>query len=143
MALLTALFSGLLFGVGLMVSGMANPTKVLGFLDIAGRWDPSLAFVMGGAIAVGSVAFLLAKRRKKSLLGWSIQIPAGKQVTLRLVMGSAVFGVGWGLAGFCPGPALVAMGAGFPKAWGFVGAMLGGMVVFEIIERAKLTRQQA
>ncbi|MDR6393011.1 YeeE/YedE family protein [Paraburkholderia phenoliruptrix] len=143
MGLLTALFSGLLFGVGLMVSGMANPAKVLGFLDIAGQWDPSLAFVMAGAIAVGSVAFLLAKRRKKSLLGRSIQIPAGKQVTLRLVMGSAVFGVGWGLAGFCPGPALVAMGAGFPKAWGFVGAMLGGMVVFEIIERAKLTRQQA
>ncbi|MDR6202176.1 YeeE/YedE family protein [Paraburkholderia graminis] len=143
MGLLTALFSGLLFGAGLMVSGMANPAKVLGFLDIAGQWDPSLAFVMGGAIAVGSVAFLLAKRRKKSLLGRSIQIPAGKQVTLRLVMGSAVFGVGWGLAGFCPGPALVAMGAGFPKAWGFVGAMLGGMVVFEIIERAKLTRQQA
>ena len=143
MGLLTALFSGLLFGVGLMVSGMANPAKVLGFLDIAGQWDPSLAFVMAGAIAVGSVAFLLAKRRKKSLLGRSIQIPAGKQVTLRLVMGSAVFGVGWGLAGFCPGPALVAMGAGFPKAWGFVGAMLAGMVVFEIIERAKLTRQQA
>jgi len=143
MGLLTALFSGLLFGVGLMVSGMANPAKVLGFLDIAGQWDPSLAFVMAGAIAVGSVAFLLAKRRKKSLLGRSIQIPTGKQVTLRLVMGSAVFGVGWGLAGFCPGPALVAMGAGFPKAWGFVGAMLAGMGVFEIIERAKLTRQQA
>ena len=143
MGLLTALFSGLLFGVGLMVSGMANPAKVLGFLDIAGQWDPSLAFVMAGAIAVGSVAFLLAKRRKKSLLGRSIQIPAGKQVTLRLVMGSAVFGVGWGLAGFCPGPALVAMGAGFPKAWGFVGAMLGGMMVFELLERAKLSRQQA
>ncbi|ALE58941.1 YeeE/YedE family protein [Paraburkholderia sp. RL17-368-BIF-A] len=142
MALLTALFSGLLFGVGLMVSGMANPAKVLGFLDLAGRWDPSLAFVMAGAIAVGSIAFLVAKRRKKSLLGRSIQIPAGKQVTLRLVMGSAVFGVGWGLAGFCPGPALVALGAGFPKAWGFVAAMLGGMAVFEIFERAKLGRQQ-
>ncbi|MFL9941907.1 DUF6691 family protein [Paraburkholderia graminis] len=142
MALLTALFSGLLFGVGLMVSGMANPAKVLGFLDLAGRWDPSLAFVMAGAIAVGSIAFLVAKRRKKSLLGRSIQIPAGKQVTLRLVMGSAVFGVGWGLAGFCPGPALVALGAGFPKAWGFAAAMLGGMAVFEIFERAKLGRQQ-
>jgi uncharacterized membrane protein YedE/YeeE len=142
MALLTALFSGLLFGVGLMVSGMANPTKVLGFLDIAGRWDPSLAFVMAGAIAVGSIAFLVAKRRKKSLLGRSIQIPAAKQVTLRLVLGSAVFGVGWGLAGFCPGPALVALGAGFPKAWVFVAAMLGGMAVFELLERAKLGRQQ-
>ncbi|MFM0489680.1 YeeE/YedE family protein [Paraburkholderia sp. SIMBA_055] len=142
MALLTALFSGLLFGVGLMVSGMANPAKVLRFLDVAGRWDPSLAFVMAGAIAVGSIAFLVAKRRKKSLLGRSIQIPAGKQVTLRLVMGSAVFGVGWGLAGFCPGPALVALGAGFPKGWGFVAAMLGGMAAFELLERAKLGRQQ-
>jgi LPXTG-motif cell wall-anchored protein len=143
MGLLAALISGLLFGVGLMVSGMANPAKVLGFLDLAGRWDPSLAFVMAGAIAVGSIGFLFAKRRKKSLLGLPMQIPANSSVTLRLILGSAVFGVGWGLAGFCPGPALVAMGAGFPKAWGFVAAMLGGMMVFEFIERAKLSRQQA
>ncbi|MFM0412702.1 DUF6691 family protein, partial [Paraburkholderia dipogonis] len=103
MGLLAALISGLLFGVGLMVSGMANPAKVLGFLDLAGRWDPSLAFVMVGAIAVGSIAFLFAKRRKKSLLGLPMQIPASTNVTMRLVLGSAVFGVGWGLAGFCPG----------------------------------------
>lgn len=143
MILLAALISGLVFGLGLMVSGMANPAKVLGFLDIAGRWDPSLAFVMAGAIAVGSVAFWFAKRRKKSLLGLPMQIPAGSSVTARLVLGSAVFGIGWGLAGFCPGPALVAMGAGFPKAWGFVAAMVAGMIVFEIIERAKLARRQA
>jgi LPXTG-motif cell wall-anchored protein len=142
MGLLAALLSGLLFGSGLMLSGMANPTKVLGFLDLAGRWDPSLAFVMAGAIAVGSIAFLFAKRRKKSLLGLPMQIPASTVVTLRLVLGSAVFGVGWGLAGFCPGPALVALGAGFPKVWGFVAAMLGGMAVFELLERAKLSRQQ-
>lgn len=141
MGLLTALLSGLLFGVGLMVSGMANPAKVLGFLDIAGRWDPSLAFVMLGAIAVASIAFRFAKQRKKSLLGLPVQIPAGTTVTRRLVLGSAIFGVGWGLAGFCPGPALVALGAGFPKAWGFVVAMLAGMAIFELVERVKLRRQ--
>jgi hypothetical protein len=131
------LIAGLLFGVGLMVSGMANPAKILGFLDLWGRWDPSLAFVMIGAIAVGSIGFAIAKRRKTSLLGLPIQLPAGSTVTLRLVLGSAAFGVGWGLAGFCPGPALVALGAGYAKAWGFAAAMLAGMVVFELLERAK------
>ena len=143
MGLIAALISGLLFGVGLMVSGMANPAKVLGFLDIVGRWDPSLAFVMAGAIAVGSIAFLFARRRRKSLLGLPMQIPVNSSVTVRLVLGSAVFGVGWGLVGFCPGPALVALGAGFSKAWGFVAAMLAGMAVFELLERAKLSRQPA
>lgn len=141
MSLLVAMLSGLLFGMGLMVSGMANPAKVLGFLDLAGQWDPSLALVMAGAIAVGAIAFLFAKRRKKSLLGLPMQIPASANVTLRLVLGSAVFGVGWGLAGFCPGPALVALGAGLPKGWGFVAAMLAGMAVFEFIERASQRRQ--
>lgn len=142
MGLLTALVSGLLFGIGLMVSGMANPAKVLGFLDIAGHWDPSLAFVMAGAIAVGLIAFRLAKRRSRSLLGLPMQIPPGSAVTLRLVLGSALFGVGWGLAGFCPGPALVALGSGFPKAWGFVAAMLAGMAVFELLEGVKSRRKQ-
>jgi uncharacterized membrane protein YedE/YeeE len=96
---------------------------------------------MAGAIAVGAIAFLYAKRRKKSLLGLPMQIPANANVTLRLVLGSAVFGVGWGLAGFCPGPALVALGAGLPKAWGFVAAMLAGMAVFELVERASQRRQ--
>ena len=137
MIVVSALIAGLLFGVGLMVSGMANPAKILGFLDLWGRWDPSLAFVMIGAIAVGSIGFAIAKRRKTSLLGLPIQLPAGSTVTLRLVLGSAAFGVGWGLAGFCPGPALVALGAGYAKAWGFVAAMLAGMVVFEVLERAK------
>ncbi|ACD19952.1 YeeE/YedE family protein [Paraburkholderia phytofirmans] len=143
MRLLTALVSGLLFGIGLMVSGMANPAKVLGFLDIAGHWDPSLAFVMVGAIGVASIAFLFAKRRKKSLLGSPMVIPPASGVTWRLVLGSAVFGVGWGLAGFCPGPALVALGAGFLKAWGFVAAMLAGMAVFELLEYARLRLKQA
>ncbi|CAG9233902.1 GENE II AND X PROTEINS [Paraburkholderia sabiae] len=143
MVILVALLSGLLFGVGLMVSGMANPAKVLGFLDLAGRWDPSLAFVMVGAIAIGSVAFLLARRRAKSLLGLPMQLPASTAVTARLVLGSAAFGVGWGIAGFCPGPALVALGAGSLKGWVFVAAMLGGMAAFELLERLQQTRQRA
>jgi uncharacterized protein len=139
MTAITALLAGLLFGIGLMVSGMANPAKVQGFLDLAGRWDPSLAFVMMGAIALGVLAFFIAKRRQKSFLGLPIQLPASTALTLRLILGSAAFGVGWGLAGFCPGPALVALGAGYPKAWGFVAAMVAGMVVFELIERVKLS----
>lgn len=135
MTTITAWLAGLLFGIGLMVSGMGNPAKVLGFLDLAGNWDPSLAFVMAGAIAIGSIAFLIARRRKRSLLGLPMQLPAGTTVTLRLVLGSAAFGVGWGIAGFCPGPALVALGAGYPKAVGFVAAMVAGMAVFEIVER--------
>lgn len=135
MSVLTSLLAGLLFGIGLMVSGMANPAKVLGFLDLAGRWDPSLAMVMAGAIAVGAIAFLVAKRRQRSLLGLPMQLPANTAVTTRLVLGSAAFGIGWGLAGFCPGPALVALGAGYPKALGFVAAMMGGMAVFELVER--------
>lgn len=137
MKLVIAWVAGLLFGAGLIVSGMANPAKVLGFLDLAGRWDPSLAFVMAGAIAVGTVAFVVAQRRGRSLLGMPIQWPSATGVTARLVLGSAVFGIGWGLAGFCPGPALVALGAGVPKAIGFVGAMLAGMAVFSVIERKR------
>ncbi|CAG2160040.1 YeeE/YedE family protein [Cupriavidus numazuensis] len=143
MTAITALLAGLLFGVGLMVSGMANPAKVLGFLDLAGSWDPSLAFVMVGAIAVGTVAFVVAKRRRRSFLGLPVQLPASTTITPRLVLGSAAFGVGWGLAGFCPGPALVALGAGYPKAVGFVAAMLAGMLVFEVLERAKSSLQRA
>lgn len=143
MAAVTALLAGLLFGIGLMVSGMANPAKVLGFLDLAGTWDPSLAFVMAGAIAIGSLAFLVAKRRRRSFLGLPVQLPASTTVTLRLVLGSAAFGVGWGLAGFCPGPALVALAAGYPKAVGFVAAMVAGMVAFEITERARSALQRA
>jgi len=143
LAPVTALFAGLLFGLGLMVSGMANPAKVLGFLDVAGQWDPSLALVMAGAITVGSLAFSVAKRRDRSYLGLPVQLPASTAITPRLVLGSAAFGVGWGLAGFCPGPALVALGAGYPKAFGFVAAMVAGMVAFEVVERARSTLQRA
>ncbi|NIF43203.1 hypothetical protein F3J14_20365 [Burkholderia sp. Tr-862] len=135
-----AFLAGLLFSVGLIVSGMANPRKVLGFLDLAGRWDPSLAFVMAGAIGVAVLAFAWAKRRTRSWLGVPIQWPAARTITVRLVTGSAVFGIGWGLAGFCPGPALVSIGLGSVKGIAFVVAMLVGMALFEWIERARKVR---
>jgi len=135
-----AFLAGLLFSVGLIVSGMANPRKVLGFLDLAGRWDPSLAFVMAGAIGVAVVAFAWAKRRTRSWLGLPIQWPAARTITVRLVAGSAVFGIGWGLAGFCPGPALVSIGLGSVKGIAFVVAMLVGMALFEWMERARKVR---
>jgi uncharacterized membrane protein YedE/YeeE len=128
-------FVGLLFGIGLLVSGMTDPGKVLGFLDLAGAWDPSLAFVMGGAILVGLVAFAAAKTRTQSLLGGAMHLPTSRDIDRRLVIGSLLFGAGWGLAGFCPGPGLVAMGTGEPKAALFVAAMVGGMLVFEILDR--------
>ncbi|MBN8758201.1 MULTISPECIES: DUF6691 family protein [Variovorax] len=134
MIALASLLAGLVFGLGLIVSGMANPAKVLGFLDLAGHWDPSLAFVMAGAIAVGSVAFLAARRRSKSLLGAAMRLPSARGIDRRLVVGSVVFGVGWGIAGFCPGPGLVALGMGEAKALVFVLAMLAGMGIFELIE---------
>ncbi|NVD35196.1 YeeE/YedE family protein [Marinobacter lutaoensis] len=132
---IASLFAGLLFGLGLIVSGMANPEKVLGFLDIAGLWDPSLAFVMGGAIIVGIVAFTVARRRTLSFLGSNMKVPSHNHIDKRLVLGSLVFGVGWGIAGFCPGPGLVALGAGEAKAAVFVASMVAGMAIFEIIER--------
>lgn len=135
-----AFLAGLLFGAGLIVSGMANPQKVLGFLDLAGRWDPSLAFVMAGAIGVAVFAFAWAKRRTRTLLGLPIQWPTVRTITVRLVAGSAVFGIGWGLAGFCPGPAIVSIGLGSVKGIAFVGAMLIGMALFEWIERARKGR---
>lgn len=137
MFVLTSLLAGLVFGLGLIVSGMANPAKVLGFLDLAGRWDPSLALVMAGAIAVGSVAFLLAKNRTRSLLGAEMKLPTASHIDRRLVVGSALFGMGWGVAGFCPGPGLVALGMGESKALVFVAAMLAGMVVFELLEKRR------
>lgn len=137
MAIFTSLLAGLVFGLGLILSGMANPAKVLGFLDISGSWDPSLGLVMAGAIAVGAVGFALARKRAVSFLGLDIQVPKARQVDRRLVGGSLLFGIGWGVAGFCPGPALVALGMGESKAAVFVIAMLVGMVMFELFERRK------
>ncbi|MGE4124019.1 MAG: DUF6691 family protein [Pusillimonas sp.] len=126
---------GLLFGLGLILSGMSNPAKVLGFLDLAGNWDPSLAFVMGGAILVGLVAFQIARKRTQTFLGGALKLPNRTDIDKRLVIGSLTFGVGWGLAGFCPGPALVSLGSGQPKAVIFVIAMVVGMGVYELLNR--------
>ena len=139
MNLLFALLSGLIFGLGLILAGMANPAKVLAFLDLAGLWDPSLALVMGGGIAMGSLAFALARRRTQSLLGLPMQLPTSRQLDRRLIGGSVTFGIGWGLAGICPGPALVLLGSGSYKGMIFVVAMLAGMGAFEILERRAAT----
>lgn len=135
MLIITSLISGLIFGLGLILSGMADPAKVLGFLDLAGPWDPSLALVMAGAIAVGLIGFSFAGRRSHSLLGSKMQLPKHGDIDRRLVGGSLVFGIGWGIAGFCPGPALVALGMGETKAAVFVAAMVVGMAIFEFLER--------
>ncbi len=134
MNLVASFLAGLVFGLGLIVSGMANPVKVLGFLDLAGDWDPSLAFVMGGAIAVGTIAFFVARKRVVSLLGAPMRLPASRDIDRRLVGGSLLFGIGWGIAGFCPGPGLVALGMGEVKALVFVAAMLAGMGIWELLE---------
>ena len=135
MIALTALLAGLVFGLGLIVSGMANPAKVLGFLDLAGGWDPSLALVMAGAIAVGAPAFAVARKRAVSFIGDEMRLSPAQPIDRRLVLGGILFGIGWGLAGFCPGPGLVALGMGEAKALAFVAAMLVGMGVFELLER--------
>ena len=137
MNLLTSVLAGLIFGLGLIVSGMSNPAKVHGFLDITGNWDPSLAFVILGGIAVASIGFFFARRRTQSWLGLPLQMPIARDIDRRLVIGSVVFGIGWGLAGICPGPALVVAGTGIVEGGIFVLAMLAGMVVFELIEQRK------
>ena len=137
--LLSALITGLVFGLGLLISGLANPAKVLAFLDLAGAWDPSLALVMGAAVAVGLVGFRLARGRNRSWLGEPQRLPTATHLDKRLILGGLGFGVGWGLAGFCPGPALVALGAGELKALVFVAAMLAGMGLFERLEKRRAT----
>jgi uncharacterized protein len=141
MASLCALLAGAIFGIGLIVSGMADPRKVTGFLDLAGAWDPSLAFVMGGAIAVGALAFSFMRRRKASLLGLQLKMPTSTQLDRPLIAGNLLFGIGWGIAGFCPGPALVALGMGETKAAVFVAAMLAGIGLFELLKRRGAMRQ--
>jgi uncharacterized membrane protein YedE/YeeE len=123
--------SGLTFGIGLILAGMTQPLKVKGFLDIAGTWDPSLALVMGGAIAVGVLAFARARKRERSWTGAPMEIPTSRIIDRRLVTGGLLFGLGWGIGGFCPGPALVALGSGMAEAGIFVAAMLVGMVVHD------------
>ena len=131
---LSAFACGLVFGIGLLFSGMANPEKVLGFLDLAGPWDPSLALVMVGAILVGLVAFTVARRRVTSFLGYAVRLPTAQGLDRKLMVGALLFGAGWGLAGFCPGPALVALGAGKSQAIVFVAAMLAGMALHDLFQ---------
>jgi uncharacterized membrane protein YedE/YeeE len=128
---LISLSSGLIFGLGLILGGMTDPVKVKGFLDVAGAWDPSLALVMGGAIAVGVFAFAAAQRRSRSWSGDRMDIPANRVIDARLIVGGVLFGSGWGLGGFCPGPALVAMSSGLGSAAVFVIAMLAGMAAHD------------
>jgi uncharacterized membrane protein YedE/YeeE len=131
MGYLFAGLSGLVFGLGLIVAGMTDPLKVKAFLDLAGAWDPSLALVMGGAIALGAVAFARAARRSRSWTGTAMEIPTLRTIDPKLVIGGMLFGTGWGIAGFCPGPAVVALGGGMGAAGVFVAAMLAGMVVHD------------
>lgn len=132
---LTAFIAGLLFGIGLLLAGMANPAKVLGFLDLAGLWDPSLALVMGGAILAALIPFSWARQQTKSLLGAPMQLPEKRELDPRLIGGSLLFGVGWGIAGICPGPALAILLSGHWQVVVFVLAMLAGMLAFEALQR--------
>lgn len=131
----TEFLVGLIFGLGLILSGMTDPAKVLGFLDLFGTWDPSLAFVMGGAIAVGLFAFSIARKRTQSFLGGAMHLPRATQIDKPLLIGALIFGAGWGLAGFCPGPALVTMASGELKALVFVVAMLAGMGIHALLQK--------
>ena len=134
MQLVIAFGAGLVFGLGLLVSGLTNPAKVLAFLDLGGAWDPSLLCTMGGAIAVAALAFRSARRRGRTLLGAALRLPSATDIDRRLVLGSVAFGIGWGLAGFCPGPAIASLGAGSSKPLPFVLAMVAGMGLFELAE---------
>lgn len=128
---LFAFLCGAVFAVGLLVAQMTNPAKVIGFLDITGAWDPSLAFVMGGALAVFGTAYLLSRRAgARPLLDGRFYVPGAQGITWQLVVGSLLFGLGWGLAGFCPGPAVVSAGFGDPRVWTFVAAMAIGVLAF-------------
>jgi hypothetical protein len=140
-----SLFSGLLFGAGLALSGMTQTEKVFGFLDLTGNWDASLAFVMVGAISVYAVAYRLLHKRSRSLLGSKMHAPQKHEIDRKLLLGALLFGVGWGLGGFCPGPALVSLGAGAGEATIFVGAMLVGMWLQQVTtpEAAPVVRRHA
>ena len=138
----TALTAGALFGIGLAVSGMTLPAKVIGFLDVTGRWDPTLAFVMAGAIAVHFVLFRLILRRQAPIFDSHFHVPTRRDIDLRLIGGAALFGVGWGLAGQCPGPALTNLATGAPSAFLFVATMAAGMVIQREVDRARAPRPE-
>jgi uncharacterized protein len=128
--ILSAFASGLIFGLGLVISQMVNPAKVLAFLDIFGDWDPTLAVVMGAAVAASALGYHIAKRRGRPVFGSKLEIPTRRDLEPRLLAGAALFGVGWGLVGFCPGPALTALPLGLWQVFVFVASMLAGMALF-------------
>ena len=138
----TALTAGALFGAGLAVSGMTLPAKVIGFLDVTGRWDPTLAFVMAGAIAVHFILFRLILRRRAPIFDSHFHVPTRRDIDLRLIGGAALFGVGWGLAGQCPGPALTNLATGAPSAFLFVATMAAGMVIQREVDRVRAPRSR-
>ncbi len=135
MGVVLHLLAGLIFGLGLVISGMADPAKVLNFLDIAGTWDPSLAFVMGGAVAITAVGYRWVLAWPRPLFAATFQVPTRRDIDLRLLVGPALFGFGWGLSGLCPGPALTSLGLGAPGVLVFVPAMLAGMAAARRLAR--------
>lgn len=137
MAHLVSFSSGLLFAIGLATAGMTRPDKVLGFLDVTGAWDPSLAFVMAGAVAVYAAAYQLVRRRAAPLAGEHFHLPTRRDLEPKLLAGAGLFGVGWGLAGYCPGPAITSLGTGGFEAFLFVAAMAFGMVLFDLLRRVR------
>lgn len=140
MKLVYALLTGLVFGAGIAISGMMNPAKVLNFFDVAGTWDPSLAFVMGGALIVTFVGYRLAWRRQAPVFGGQFQVPTSTDIDAKLVGGSALFGVGWGIAGFCPGAAIPALGTGRWEVALFIGAVVAGFAVRRFVTPMKPAR---
>ncbi|ASU41010.1 transporter [Herbaspirillum sp. meg3] len=142
MHIVTALIAGLIFGIGLIVSGMTDPAKVTGFLDLAGNWNPSLAFVMAGAILIGFPVFRFIGKRKQSLTGAPLRMPTNTRIDRRLIAGALLFGAGWGLAGYCPGPVLASLATGSMKPVLFTIAMLAGMAIFEILEHVAAARKR-
>ena len=141
--ILSALVIGLIFGTGIALSGMANPAKVLNFFDFAGTWDPSLAFVMGGALIVTAIGYAFVLKRKAPVFDRAFHLPTRRDLDVPLVTGSAVFGIGWGITGFCPGGAVPALGLGEMSAVIFVGSMLAGIVLARFIRRSVTTRMQS
>jgi uncharacterized membrane protein YedE/YeeE len=140
---ISSYFAGLLFGVGLIVSGMADPVNVVGFFDLFGTWNPTLALVMAGGLSVTFLGYRYCLKRSGPLCAASYQLPGGTRIDARLITGSAIFGLGWGLAGYCPGPAFVAAAGGLVEAAAFASSMLGGMLAWRMVELARDQRVRA
>lgn len=143
MKAMAALFAGLLFGLGLTLSEMVNPARILGFLDFAGDWDPTLAFVLGGAVLASAIGYRLVGRVTRPAFASSFAIPKNRDIDSRLIGGSALFGIGWGLAGFCPGPAIASLSLGYGKSVLFVAAMLIGMGMFRLLSARRVRPRKA